>query len=142
MRRKKTGRLIILLVIIIAGGIAAMSYIFRGSDKSVKNEKAVYALTSEELFTAFDENETIANEKFLGKVIEVSGEVTGIEKTENGPLVILLSASSPMGGIRCTFETNQENVSEKVTTGSTHTVKGKCSGMLMEVVLDNCSLTN
>jgi hypothetical protein len=141
MKKKSIRKLIIPMVVIIIVGIATLCYVFRGAENSVKNEKAVYSLTSDQLFTAFDENEATANDKFLGKVIEVTGMVTGIEKTDKGQLILLLSCNSPMGGIRCTFETNQDNVSKKVTTGSSHMVKGKCSGMLMEVVLDNCSLS-
>jgi hypothetical protein len=142
MKKKVSGRIIIPLIVIIIGGIVAISYIFRGTENSVGKEKAVYTLTTDELFSAFEENETTANEKFLGKVIEVTGKVSEIEKTDKGQLVIVLSCNSPMGGVRCTFETNQKKILNTVTKGTIHTVKGKCSGMLMEVVFDNCSLTN
>jgi len=117
-----------------------MSYVFRVPENSVEKEKASYAVTSDELYTSFEENEATANDKFLGKVIELTGEVSSIEKTETGQLVILLSCSSPMGGVRCAFESKQDAVIKKVSEGATFTIKGKCSGMLMEVVLDNCAL--
>ena len=122
-------------------GIIALGYIFRGTENSVESEKATYHLSADELFTAFDGNESTANEKYLGKVIEVTGKVREIEKTENGQLMLLLDCNSPMGGVRCTFETKQDKVSKQVTKGALYSIKGKCSGFLMEVVLDNCSLS-
>jgi len=139
--KSKTSKIIIPLIIIVIAGILTMSYVFRAPENSVANENSVYSLTANELFTAFDENESMANEKYLGKVIEVSGAINEIEKTDNGQLVLLLSCDSPMGGIRCTFESEQDKVSKQVSQGTTCTIKGKCSGMLMDVVLDNCSLS-
>jgi hypothetical protein len=141
MSAKISKKMIITLIVIIIGGMATMSYVFRGAENSVANENAVYTTTADELFSVFEENETAANEKYLGKVVEVTGTIGEIEKTENGQLVLLLTCNSPMGGIRCTFETRQDKVIKQVSQGASCTVKGKCSGMLMEVVLDNCSLT-
>jgi len=142
MQKKVKRTVLISLIVIVIGGIAAMCYVFRGTEKSVAKEKAAFSLTADELFTSFEENETTANEKFIGKVIEVTGEVAEIEKTETGQLVVLLSCSSPMGGVRCTFEVKQDEVAKQVSQGASCTIKGKCSGMLMEVVLDNCSLSD
>jgi len=141
MKAKISKKITIPLIIFVIAGILAMSYVFRAPENSVANENSAYTLTADELFTAFEENESMANEKYLGKVIEVSGTINEIEKTDNGQLVLLLSCSSPMGGIRCTFESKQDQVSKQVSQGSVCTIKGKCSGMLMEVVLDNCSLS-
>lgn len=141
MKAKISKKITIPLIIFVIAGILAMSYVFRAPENSVANENSAYTLTADELFTAFEENESMANEKYLGKVIEVSGTINEIEKTDNGQLVLLLSCSSPLGGIRCTFESKQHQVSKQVSQGSACTIKGKCSGMLMEVVLDNCSLS-
>jgi hypothetical protein len=142
METKKSKKLIVPLFGIMIIGIMAMSYVFRGAEKSVASEDALYSISADEIYSTFEENETAANEKFLGKVIEVTGIINEIEKTDSGQLIVLLSCSSPLGGVRCSFETDQDNVSKKVTNGSTCTLKGKCSGMLMEVVLDNCALTS
>jgi hypothetical protein len=142
MRAKVSKKLLIPLLVIIIAGIATMSYMFRGAENSVANEKALYTRSADALYSSFEGDETAANEKFLGKVIEVTGEVSEIEKTDSGQLVVLLSCNSPIGGISCTFETKQDQVSKLVSPGATCTIKGKCSGMLMEVVLDNCALTN
>jgi hypothetical protein len=142
MQKNVSRTVLISLAVVVIGGIAVMGYVFRGAENSVAKQKAVYSLTADELFTFFEEDEASANEKFLGKVIEVSGEVAEIEKTETGQLVVLLSCNSPMGGVRCTFEVKQDNVSKQVSQGALCTIKGKCSGMLMDVVLDNCSLND
>lgn len=135
-------KLIVPLAIIMLGGVVALSYVFRGTEDSVKNETATFKVSADDLYTAFDENESLANGAYLGKVIEVTGEVSDIEKTTSGQVVLILSCSSPMGGIRCSFESRQEHILQIITQGTRHTIKGKCAGKLMEVVLDNCYLTN
>lgn len=142
MKKKISGKVLIPLLVIIIGGIAAMGYVFRTPENSVANQKAAFTVTSNELFGTFNENENNANEKFLGKIVEVSGEITEIERADKGQLMLILSSGELMGGVRCTFETNQDKVSGKVKKGEKHTIKGKCSGFLMEVVLDNCALIN
>ncbi|HNW50144.1 MAG TPA: hypothetical protein PKH79_03620 [Prolixibacteraceae bacterium] len=130
----------IVLAAVVVIGVVALCYVFRSPSHSVAKEKAAFTLTSDELYAAFEENEATANEKYLGKVIEVTGTVGEVEKAENGQLTVVLTCSNPMGGVRCSFNEKQDEVSGQLTEGSSHTIKGKCSGVLMEVVLDDCSL--
>ncbi len=129
------------MALIITVGLLAMSYVFRSPEDSVAKEQAAYEIGANDLFSSFETDENAANEKYIGKVIEVSGEVLSIEQTANGQLEVLLMVENPMGGVRCVFETAQQQVISELKTGQTVSIKGKCSGMLMEVVLDNCALT-
>ncbi|HUM89545.1 MAG TPA: hypothetical protein PKV50_08440 [Prolixibacteraceae bacterium] len=138
---KKLRRYILPMALIITTGLLAMSYVFRSPENSVAKEQAVFQIGANDLFSSFETDENAANEKFIGKVIEVSGEVVSTEQTANGQLEVLLMVENPMGGVRCVFETAQQKVIGKLKTGQTVSIKGKCSGMLMEVVLDNCALT-
>ncbi len=142
MSKKRLIRIIAFFVVVIAVGLFTMSYMFRGAEKTVENIDAQFTVSSDELYNLFSSDEASANAKYLNKVVEVSGLVSEVETLASGQLVVLMATESPMGGVRCTFEANQEKIAKKVSVGAKHTIKRKCSGMLMEVVLDNCSLTN
>jgi len=133
---------LILVSIVIVAAVFTFGYAFRGAENSVEKIDASYSITANELFNAFDSDETAANEKFLGKVIEVKGTIGEFEKTNNGFVVIKLSSDSPMGGVSCSFETNQDNILRQAEKGGNITIKGTCSGMLMEVILDKCAVVD
>jgi hypothetical protein len=141
MKRTKRNIIIAVSLLAVIVGAISLAYVFRGTDASVKKLKADYQLSPGELFSSFDEDEAAANEKFVGKIIEVEGIVAEIEKNPDGSISVLFECNdSPFGCVRCNFDPALEQTLEKLTTGSTHTIKGNCAGMLMDVILDKCYL--
>ncbi len=92
------------------------------------------------LYTEFQKNETRASQMYIGKVIQTSGYIKEIQKDVTGANVLLLSKtmkSDPL--ILCTLDANHDTPSAdaNLTVGKQVTVKGQCTGMLLEVVLKN-----
>jgi hypothetical protein len=56
--------------------------------------KAVYKTTAQQLFSDYEANEVAADEKMMGRVVEVSGIVESIDKTFTDSIVISLSTSN------------------------------------------------
>jgi len=54
----------------------------------------IVKITAQQLFTAYDENEVAADERFKGKVLEVSGTVQAINKDAFDNIVINLRTSN------------------------------------------------
>ena len=104
----------------------------------VSGVKPEYSFTSGNLYHEFDENEEASNQKYLGKVIEVSGTVKESVKDENGQASITLDGDG-MFGITCKLNDNDSKTASKIQPGDQVKVKGVCSGKLMDVVLVNCS---
>lgn len=100
-----------------------------------------YSLTSPVFYAQFNEDEQAANQQYLGKVIEVSGTVQDITVEENGDLNITLTGDE-MFGVSCKMSGDGDKLAHKINKGDGITVKGRCSGKLMDVVLVNCSLQN
>jgi len=90
------------------------------------------------LYNDYAKNETTANAKYLGKIIEVTGIVDDIQNT-NGALVIMLNANQMMGGISCKMFDAKNNFLKK---RDKITIKGKCSGFLSDVNLVDCVVKN
>ncbi|HPR31793.1 MAG TPA: hypothetical protein PLK12_06850 [Prolixibacteraceae bacterium] len=140
MAKIKTRQVLLVLLIGVALLALVLLYVFRGAEDSVKKHQPDYVLTSVALYSEFESDENASNEKYLGKVVEVSGEISEIEIDESGSVSILLSADTPFGGIRCNFAPGSDSDLSAVAVGSQVLVKGSCSGMLMDVVLDKCYL--
>jgi hypothetical protein len=94
-------------------------------------------LTAEALITAFKENESEANAKYLDRMIGVTGKIISI-KTENNKTIIQLDANDPMSAILCTLDPLRDDHRTDFKEGEDIHMKGLCSGYLSDVILDRC----
>lgn len=133
MNKKYIFSLAVILLLIISG---VFYYSFRKSPDSVKNSKVDYTLAAAELVEEYSEDEVGANAKFLDKVLVTEGVVVDIEQIKNDKTVIFLEGDF-MGNVSCSFS-NIELNNKQIEKGMTLTVKGKCSGYIMDVVLTKC----
>lgn len=97
--------------------------------------KAAASLPATVLYAAYQKNETAANTLFLEKVIAVNGEITEVSKKDSTLNIQLKGGEN--GGINCSIRTLPETIPLK---GSRITIKGRCSGFLMDVNLVDCVL--
>lgn len=133
---KKLIPIVILIAAIIGGTVAYRMY--NKPHRDIASEDAAFSLTANELFDAFEENEADANAKYLDQVVEVTGEVAEVTENSAGQAVITITAANAMlGGVSATM---QEAGGVNISEGETATVKCRCTGYLMDVILVNCSL--
>lgn len=123
--------LIVLLVLALAGG-AVGYYLYNKPVASLENKKADMSVTAEQLLTDYEADETAANDKYLGKIIDVSGTVSNIT-TEEGKQKITLDTGNPISAIICEMEATDADAAVK--TGDPVHIKGLCSGYLSDVIL-------
>lgn len=121
---------------LIGGSIGLYMY-FKPVESTSGMETDV-KISATELFEAYGASEDEANAKYLGKVLEVSGEVMDIRTTDAGRTALVLATSDGMFGIQCELEEGVDATSVK--SGQNITVKGVCSGLLLDVVLTRCTL--
>lgn len=88
-------------------------------------------VSAEELFSAYETDETAANIKYLDKVIEVTGEIVKVNRDAE-KMTIFLDTGDMLANIMCQMEDINTTLPE---VGSTISVKGLCTGYLTDVVL-------
>ncbi len=110
-------------------------YLYHKPRAGVAAASADAALTAASLYTAFLQNEQAATGKYLGKVIEVTGTVTELDKDASGMRSVLLSAGNVPGGVNCSLAPATGQSLPRLEKGATIRVKGRCSGFLMDVNL-------
>lgn len=126
----------IVLILFILAGLGTGFYMFTKKVPGLEDIKADYTLTADEVFNSFDSNEDEASKKYIGKVIKVTGKVISKKEADNQYTITLEAENAIAGGINCSFRENP-GIIEKETM---ITVKGRCQGFLMNVVLNNCIL--
>lgn len=119
---------------IIGGSIGI--YLWNKPVTSTSKLDAEVKITAVDLFEAYGQDEVAADVSYLGKVLEVSGTLKEIRTTDNGKPALVLETNDALFGVLCEFE--DEAVAKALAPGSTVQIKGVCSGMLFDVVLNRC----
>ncbi len=89
-----------------------------------------------ELYSEFQKAENLANQKWVGKVIEVTGRIASVADAGNYVSVNLRATAE--GGINCSIMKKDLNPGDKLLIGDSIDIKGKCTGFLMDVNLVDC----
>ena len=129
-------KIIVGLVFITALAISAGFFLYRKPAEKTVRENADYVLSAVQLFEEFNRNEGIANTRYLNKVVRVDGIITEVSAVDSVGITLLLESSNPLFGVSCQLP---EGFSDKVLkAGQKITVRGLCTGKLMDVVLIKC----
>lgn len=126
---------IALIIILTAISIAAMGiHLFSKPHQGIGNETPALSINSSLLVADFEGDENIANSKYLGKIIEVTGKIT-----EKDSVSIILKATD-LAGVNCAMDKNYKI--DHLKEGQQVKIKGICTGILMDVVLVDCVIEN
>ncbi len=120
--------LAILLLGVIGGGIGY--YMSNKTLDKIATLKTEISINSANLLRAFEEDENNANKRYLDKVVEVTGVVSKI-KTVDNKMSIYLDAENDLSRVICQLE----SANLKIRKNDKITVKGICTGYLMDVVI-------
>lgn len=93
------------------------------------------SLTASELIQAYTNNEVEADRRFKGKVISVSGVVDSIGKDILDTPYVTLSSSNAVRRVQAMFKRADEGLLAKLSKGGNVTIRGRCEGMLGNVLL-------
>jgi len=125
-----------ILTVALLAGAASGVYLYTLKPKDLEKVKPDYVMTSAELQRSFEEDEVAATAKYVNKIIEVSGDVSSVTSGENNSLNISLKTDSDLSSVICTFP--ESGYLGKSDIGTQLSVRGECSGYLMDVLLKNC----
>lgn len=128
--------LFIAILVVLALLVGSWLYINYAPQKSTENKTADATLSASDLYTLFEADETAANHRYIGQILEVHGIIGEKLTDENLAPVLVLRPREAMAGVMCTLSKDQQAAYERLTVGDSVVVKGKCNGMLMDVVLD------
>ena len=123
---KKVWKIVIAVAVIgvIAGGSFAW-YVFNKPHRDVSKEKGL-ELTAQKIYDEFKANEEAANQKYLDKAIQLTGEVATVSTNQDGNVVADFKTNDSLFVINCTFKTNPG----PIKPGDRITFKGICTGYI------------
>ncbi len=118
----KFGLIWVLFVGLIGAGTAI--YLFNMPHRDVLSEDAIFKVSAKQLVDEFLTDETTANQKYLNKVITVSGTIAIIDTDMNNQSVYILKELNQLAGVRSTFTKESNPDAARHAIGDQIAIKG------------------
>lgn len=125
----------VVMFIVLAAILAAL-YMYNLKHTDMAKAKPDFVITATALLKEFEDNEAAASAKYINKIVEITGTVATVKPAENNIVNISLVTESDLSSVICTFAAISDPSSVKA--GDAITLRGECSGFLMDVLLNNC----
>jgi len=126
----------VLFIAIVAVLIGLHEFNLKHPDTS--RAKPDFVVTATVLEKEFADNEAAASTKYINKIIEVSGTVASVTHADSTHINISLKTGNDISSVICTFAAVGDH--SMMRPGEEITLRGECSGYLMDVLLNNCAL--
>jgi tRNA_anti-like len=104
----------------------------------IENTTAI-ATKASDLYTAYENNEQLGDSLYKNKLLEVTGNIVEISKNNEGEYEVLLETNSELGYVACKVENSSPN-QNLLVENKLIKLKGVCSGLMMDVILINCTI--
>lgn len=127
------------VAVIVLVAIAAALYGWVWYNKkpaSLVDASPTVTVAAETLVQEYTSNETAANEKYLGKTIDVAGTVSAAGMASG---IVLGNGTQK---VACLLDSTVAATTAMPVVGSTVKLRGICTGFLMDVELNRCVLLN
>jgi hypothetical protein len=123
---------------IALAGILTALYFYNLKSADLAKVKPDFILTADELQRSFEADESAASSKYVNKILEVTGKIVSVKPAENNVVSISLETGNDLSSVIGTFPGISDPSVFK--TGEVITLRGECSGFLMDVLLNNCAI--
>ena len=139
MKKRTVLWIIVTIVVIGLVGGGYGYYEFFRTHADLSKVKPDYTLAASDLSSAFENDENAATQKYVDKVVQVTGPVASVELGSDSTINVTLRDDDALSGVICSFQgRGLDDV--PVKKGDVAVIRGQCSGVLLDVLLNNCVL--
>jgi DNA/RNA endonuclease YhcR with UshA esterase domain len=133
-----------IIAVILGFGIISLFIVYKIYNKphvNVLDEKSDITITADQIINNFSSDETKANRSYLDKIIKISGVISELKVVKQKG-IITLKTNHDFGSVLCHLSDKASQKINSLKEGQTVTLKGICTGFLMDVILVKCEITN
>ena len=139
-KRTKKYRIFLVAAIFIAVIVGSNGYgEYNRSLPDTHYMRAAFQLEASTFIKQFETDESKANAKYADKTISVHGVAHSIQTTDT-TATVFLNDGYPGTSVVCQFGRESNEETKDLKKGDLVTIKGICSGYLMDVVMVRCVL--
>lgn len=117
--------LLVTALIVIAAG--AYFYVNRKT-QSLTDSKTDFKISAVKFLEEYSSDQVLSDKKYLGKVIQVQGNLKEIERDDKGSLTFVLGDLTSMSSVRCSIDTTVVIDESAYPVGTAVSLKGECTG--------------
>ncbi len=128
MSRKTITRILIPLLILLVLGAFYVYREFNRKAPDTADLTPAYELTGAQLLEAFQQDEKKANALYSGKVLSVTGMIKSQTSDSTGVQTLVIGDTASLSSVRCIMNGDPGSVAGPLSTGTTVTIKGICTG--------------
>jgi hypothetical protein len=135
----------LLIIIVLAGGWYGYKK-YTADVPSLTDLNTDAIVSAKDLIAAFEKDSASANKQYLGKILEVTGNIKSIEQEE---AIVILGDNGSSSSVRCSIDSGFVKDISALNVGSGTTIKGHCTGFSpdetgmglgSDVILNRCVL--
>lgn len=112
-------------LIVIAAG--AYFYVNRKT-QSLTDINADFKISAVKFLEEYSSDQVLSDKKYLGKVIQVEGNLKEIERDDKGSLTFVLGDLTSVSSVRCSIDTTVVIDESAYPVGTAVSLKGECTG--------------
>ena len=120
-------KLLIIAIAVVVLGAIAVWYIFNEKFTDTLKVDASYNVDAQSLLKEFTENDTLANKKYVEKIITVNGIISEVE-TMDSTINLKITDTITNAYIIFAFQNEQIEKIKLLKEGDKVSIKGSCSG--------------
>jgi len=125
----RRNKFILVLLFLAAGTGAWIGYkAYTRTNKSLSFVKPDIQLSASGLVEEYEKNDSVANKKYLGKILEVTGLVKEVTNDEGGFPTVVLGEAGKLSSVRCSMDSSQRQDASRLVAGTSITIRGACTG--------------
>ncbi|MBP7556837.1 MAG: hypothetical protein KA821_11255 [Chitinophagaceae bacterium] len=146
MKRRK---ILIAAGIVLLAVLIASAYIYKEYNRKYADTATLhpdYVLSAASLLNHFAHDSALSSQKYMNRLLQVSGVVKQVERIDDKNVVMVLGDSTDRSAVRCNLDSVHQSAVMRTRVGQTATVKGVCSGFNQDellgsdVILIRCAL--
>ena len=116
------------MCIVLGVGVWQGLHEYNRTNKDLRKVKANVKISVIDLIKEYNDNDSSANQKYLGKIIEVTGNIKEVNTDDKGYYTVVLGDAGNMSSVRCSMDTSYQQHAAKLAAGSSITIRGVCTG--------------
>ena len=127
--KKKKRKIVLLTMLPVLGvGIWMGLHEYNRTNKDLSKVKAEVKISATGLIKEYEANDSMANKRYLGKIIELNGTVKNVENDDTGNYTIVMGETGKISSVRCSMDTIYRDDAARITVNSSVIIRGACNG--------------